>query len=180
MARPKLPPNIATKMDDHYIVELTQGVTALIDIDMWDNHLSKYRWCACLTRANTNSPAHWRMTTKHIYAHRLIMEIATNSILDSKQEVDHITHSELPIIDNRVSNLRLANHTQNMWNQRKRSNNKSGFKGVCWHRRAGKWHAYISVNGEKIHLGLFTNIEDAVRVYNEAALLHHREFANLN
>jgi hypothetical protein len=41
-------------------------------------------------------------------------------------------------------------------------NSKSGIKGVCFNKLAGKWRAYIMHNTQNIHLGTFVNIEDAI------------------
>ena len=41
-------------------------------------------------------------------------------------------------------------------------NSKSGVKGVCFNKLAGKWRAYIMHNTQNIHLGTFVNIEDAI------------------
>jgi len=41
-------------------------------------------------------------------------------------------------------------------------NSKSGIKGVCFNKLSGKWRAYIMHNTQRIHLGTFVNIEDAI------------------
>jgi len=47
-------------------------------------------------------------------------------------------------------------------------NSKSGTKGVCFNKLAGKWRAYIMHNTQNIHLGTFANIEDAIAARIEA------------
>ena len=47
-------------------------------------------------------------------------------------------------------------------------NSKSGIKGVCFNKLAGKWRAYIMHNTQNIHLGTFANIEDAISARIEA------------
>ena len=42
------------------------------------------------------------------------------------------------------------------------------------------WQAQIAVRGKIIHLGYFNTAMEAALVYNEAALIHHGEFAHLN
>jgi predicted Fe-Mo cluster-binding NifX family protein len=42
------------------------------------------------------------------------------------------------------------------------SNNKSGVKGVCWHKAGNKWTAQIKNDGVKIHLGSYDKLQDAV------------------
>jgi hypothetical protein len=60
--------------------------------------------------------------------------------------------------------------------------NKSGYgaypKGVTWRdRKENPWQAKIRVNGIRIHLGSFADMEEAAEAYREAAKLYHREFA---
>lgn len=47
-------------------------------------------------------------------------------------------------------------------------NNTSGHKGVSWNKSHQKWQAYIGIHGKTIKLGYFDNIEDAIRVREEA------------
>lgn len=47
-----------------------------------------------------------------------------------------------------------------------RDNNKSGFRGVSWHKRDNKWVARITVNSKKVHLGYFNTAEDGAIAYN--------------
>ena len=88
-----------------------------------------------------------------------------------------IDHADLNPANNRISNLRLANQTQNGWNKRKQRNNTSGFKGVTLDRRSGKWHAQISVNKKHIHIGSFDDKEAAAKAHAAAVAKYHGEFA---
>jgi hypothetical protein len=91
--------------------------------------------------------------------------------------IDHINHDTL---DNRRQNLRKCTGTQNKTNSKIYRNNKSGFKGVHWHKRDGTWGASIGYNGKQIHIGYFATLEEAARAYNETARQLHGEFAYLN
>lgn len=46
--------------------------------------------------------------------------------------------------------------------------NTSGYKGVCWHKKAGKWRAQIKFKGKQYHLGLYEDIELAAEARKEA------------
>lgn len=46
--------------------------------------------------------------------------------------------------------------------------NKTGCRGVCFESKAQKYRAYINVCGEKIRLGYFSNLEDAVKARKDA------------
>lgn len=102
--------------------------------------------------------------------HRFIMGQPDSSI-------DHINGIKT---DNRRSNLRICNQSQNCANSKISKNNTSGFKGVSWNKALLKWHAYIMVNRKRKHLGYFTNKTKAALIYNEAALVYFGEFAKLN
>lgn len=79
--------------------------------------------------------------------------------------LDHINHDR---DDNRITNLRMATHRENMRNQSMSSNNTTGHSGVSFQKSRGKYCAYVCVDYKKIHLGLFENIEDAAKAAREA------------
>lgn len=103
--------------------------------------------------------------------HRLIMDAP------SGVQVDHINGNKL---DNRRSNLRLCNNSQNQMNKGLQSNNTSGYKGVTWRKDVNKWRAQIFFGGKNFVLGNFENKKDAAKAYNQKALELHGEFAKLN
>jgi len=77
-----------------------------------------------------------------------------------ENDVDHINRKK---DDNRWCNLRHVSRRCNMRNTGLQKNNKSGVKGVCWHRNKGKWAVQIKVNGKMIHLGCYESFDLAVR-----------------
>jgi hypothetical protein len=89
-----------------------------------------------------------------------------------------IDHIDGDTRDNRRALLRPATNAQNQYNQGIPSHNTSGHKGVTWHRATQKWHAKIRHEGKRLHLGYFTDLEEAAKAYREAALKYHGEFAN--
>jgi len=88
-------------------------------------------------------------------------------------QVDHLDGNGL---NNRRSNLRLATPEQNQWNRRRPVTNKSGVKGVYWNKARRLWHARITVDGRRHHLGEFPNIDDAAAAYAAASGRLHGEF----
>lgn len=81
--------------------------------------------------------------------------------------LDHINGNRL---DNRVENLRPVTKVQNSHNSKRRSNNKSGVRGVNWHKQHRKWYANIRVDGKSKFLGLFTDLADAKAARESAEL----------
>ncbi len=79
---------------------------------------------------------------------------------DEKACVDHIDNIKS---NNNINNLRWATCSENQHNRSVNINNKSGCKGVIWHKVAQKWQAQITIDGIQIHLGLFANLEDATQ-----------------
>ena len=89
--------------------------------------------------------------------HRLVAgAFLANS--NNKCFVDHIDNNPS---NNGVVNLRWATACENMHNKKLHKNSKSGVKGVYFHKASQKYEARISIDGIKLNLGLFINIEDA-------------------
>lgn len=60
--------------------------------------------------------------------------------------------------------------------QKPPANNTSGHIGVSWVRQKNKWAAHIKFRGKKYHLGLYVNIDDAVRARQAAQRRLHGAF----
>jgi hypothetical protein len=97
---------------------------------------------------------------KQILAHRMIWKIMTGAW--PEHQVDHVNGVKT---DNRWANLR------------KRSTNKSGFKGVHWCNSEQRWVAQIRRNYKKFRLGAFATPEEAHAAYVAAATEMHGEFS---
>lgn len=80
----------------------------------------------------------------------------------------HIDHINRDKQDNRIANLRSVDNATNHRNMPKLSTNTSGVTGVRWHKQMQKWAARINTQGREIYLGLFENLEDAVKARAEA------------
>jgi len=77
-------------------------------------------------------------------------------------------------------NLRVCTRQQNTQNRTVQANNKTGFKGINYLEKTGKWVSSIRVSGKTKHLGTFETPEEAARAYNAAATKYHGEYARLN
>lgn len=87
--------------------------------------------------------------------------------------IDHINRNPL---DNRLSNLRLADRVQNSVNRK--TSGTSKYLGVCYDRKTGKWQA--SIGTPRKYLGQFKEEKEAAAAYNKEAASLYKEFANLN
>lgn len=112
------------------------------------------------------------MTGKIIYLHRALMNAKKGEVVD---------HANGNTLDNRRSNLRFCTPAQNLMNARRRSDNKTGFKGV--RKKLDKlnlinpFYSSIKVNGKNIWLGYFHTAKEAFDAYCEASKYHHGEFS---
>ena len=87
--------------------------------------------------------------------------------------VDHINGNR---IDNRRSNLRLANDSQNGANKALDRRNKSGIAGVRYENDRHKWAVEISYYNKRIHLSRYDNFCDACYVRYIAEIFLFQDF----
>jgi hypothetical protein len=151
-------------------IPLTKGLFAQVDDEDFER-ISRYKWYAskqyeCYYALRYSGDYRKRQTQS---MHRDILQTEDSHII-----VDHKDGNSL---NNQKSNLRICSHAENIRNRnRKEKRNTSGYRGVCWHKRANKWVASIKVDGKRIHLGCFDDIKEAAESYNSAAKLHFGEF----
>lgn len=104
-----------------------------------------------------------------------IVWIAFNGPIPKGLEIDHENGNKS---DNRLSNLRLATHSQNLMNRSgPTSKSKTRVLGVYFNRFHRKWHAQIEKDQKRNHLGYFANLEDAKRARIAAEQKYFGEFA---
>lgn len=90
---------------------------------------------------------------KRYKAHRIIWLMVYGD--EPTDEIDHIDGNPL---NNRIDNLRMVNHSENMKNQKMYSSNASGIVGVDWVSKLNKWRVRVSAT----HIGVFDTLLDAV------------------
>lgn len=101
--------------------------------------------------------------------HNLIMGNDSDDII-----IDHITHD---VNDNRKSKLRRTMNGQNNMNHSLYKNNTSGCSGVTWKEKNQKWEVRISVNKKRYNLGLYTDLNEAIKVRKEAEQKYFGEYS---
>lgn len=104
--------------------------------------------------------------SRPIAVHRVILAMASG---EWPEEVDHI--DGVPT-NNRLENLRVVSHAENMKNVRRPAHNSSGVSGVSQSKKTGKWRAYITVGGRQRALGHHETFEGAVVARRKAEVAH--------
>lgn len=110
------------------------------------------------------------------YIYRLIW-VYHNEFLPEDLGVDHADQDPL---NNRISNLRLANDALNNANKRKFRGVTSVYKGVDFISSINKWRAQTSFNGKVLYLGTYNTEIDAAKARDERVSLLYGPFAHLN
>lgn len=158
-------------MTEYRPIPLAGGHSALVDEEDYQRVIEAGPW-------------HPRRRGRNVYAQRHVFladgRRSTQQMHNFILGVVGIDHRNGDGLDNRRSNLRPANQSQNTANTRRRSTNKSGFKGVSWKTGRGAWVAQIRRGDKSYHLGLFGNREEAARAYDAAAIELFGEYARIN
>lgn len=154
-------------------IPLSRNLVALIDNE--DLPLVEgYKWCAAPVR-NTFYARHslpWQGNKRPwLEMHRVILNAQPGQVVD---------HRNRNGLDNTRANLRVCTALQNNYNRFQQARNKTGYKGVSWNGRVGKFYAQIKVAGRNYDLGLYADPIEAARAYDAAARQHFGEFAYLN
>jgi hypothetical protein len=153
-------------------IPLSRGMVALIDDEDFER-ISQFNWHAHLSMGKFYAQRKIKVNKKTIgiYMHKEIIQ-ATD-----RKRIDHRDGNGL---NNQRYNLRECTAQENMQNRPVQKNNKSGLKGVSWHKGEGKWRSVIETSGKHKHLGYFPTKELAAAAYNNAAQKYFGEFARIN
>ena len=144
--------------------DLPNGDCFLIDATDYPE-VSRHRWSL-----DEQGYVHTTIQGKHIKLHCFLLA-SKGSV------VDHINGDRN---DNRRSNLRICSAKENSRNQKLRSNNTTGYKGVSYDQRRKKYIASIAVDYKSKFLGYFSDPIEAALKYDQAAILLFGEYARPN
>jgi hypothetical protein len=163
-------------MTDEFVTITTKtGLKTVVDPE--DADLSEYiwkTWKGSTGRHYVERLFSFESRTITVLMHRVILARKLGRHLVPGEVVDHIN---LDSLDNRRVNLRPSTIRTNQYNQGLHKNNKSGYKGVCYIERENKWRAQIQYMRKVYYLGSYDTPEEAHKVYCEAAVKYHGEFA---
>jgi len=112
-----------------------------------------------------------RIDNKIYYCHRLAWLYMTGDW--PKLFIDHI---DMNCANNKWNNLRQCTNAENLRNTKPPVTNKSGIKGVRWHKQAKKLVARCKIDNVDYHLGLFESKENAAHAHQLFAKEKHGEF----
>lgn len=147
---------IVREGDDVVKILLGDGAECIIDAEDYDK-VKDVTWCHAGGYACGYDEGH-----RYVAVHQRIL---------GRKYVDHIDGNGL---NNRKSNLRLANCQQNSCNKTARKDSKSGYKGV--YRGTSAWIAAVG----DTYIGSFGTPEEAARAYDRMAIRIQGEFACVN
>lgn len=122
------------------------------------------------SRAGSTSGHGYRKLTvdyERIYEHQAVWLYVHGYV---PTEIDHINGNGA---DNRLSNLRPCDRTQNNAN----SSKPHPLRGAYYHTRMGVWYSKIQVHGKVIFLGNHATAEKAHKAFEAAHQKHHGEFS---
>ena len=160
---------MANKKGNSYIIDKENGIAQIeltrrdgtilwtkIDLEDLDRVINfPYTWSAKydpdLEQYYVEATVHRKLIeegySKAMKLHKFVMNVNDDRV------VDHINHDTL---DNTKTNLRVISHSNKSTNRKSRnSNNKSGYRNVCWDKKNDRWIVQLSVNGKNKCFGRF-------------------------
>lgn len=112
-----------------------------------------------------------RLDNRSYYSHRLAWFYSYKT-----WPVRLLDHKNCDPGDNRLENLREADHSRNKANRAAPSNNTSGCKGVDWVPKLKRWRVRVQADGVPYHVGVYKTFEAAVDAHRVATLRYQGEF----
>lgn len=160
-------------------IELTRGKIVLISDEDYDL-VNKYKWYA------HNSNGKWYAKRKAWLADKSINKVVGHNRKKGEKRVVHgtyklvsmhryilnpppnmeIDHIDGNTLNNQRDNLRVVDKFTNMFNQKLRADNSTGFRGVSYEKMpSGRWvwRAIVWANGKRYECGRHNDINDAIK-----------------
>ena len=157
--------NVYSKENNHMRCTVATGRHFIFDKEDYDR-ISKFKWSV-----DKDGYVQGHRKNEKVKLHRLLMNPKKKEVVD---------HANCLPWDCRKKNLRITSQHKNTFNQRLSKSNTTGFKGVCFDKKAHKYMAYIHPNRKFKFLGYYHNVQEAAVAYNNAASIYFGNFARLN
>lgn len=123
------------------------------------------------TAGSLHPDGYWtiQIRGRRFMAHRVVMHLVNGFDLGSTLQIDHIDRDRS---NNKVCNLSVVTPLQNSQNKGEYKNNSSGVKGVV--SRGNSWRAFITYNRQRVYIGTYSNLLDAICARKSAELSYQR------
>lgn len=161
-------------LDNHAIIDLydsKNNINGESYIDLEDiESIKQYKWRKDRQGYAVTSIIGDDNKRHRVSMHRFLMKPKSHEL------IDHINFNKS---DNRKTNLRVVNKSQNEMHKLIRSNNSSGTRGVSYYKGKNLWVAEITVNGKKVFKKGYKSKEDAVKAREQAELKYFKEYSPL-
>ena len=138
---------------------------------IWKNHKYKLKNGQVAGTKTANGYIRTEIKGKKYLNHRIIYLMYYGVL---PEFIDHINGDKT---DNRIENLREANAIQNQQNAKIKLTNKSGIKGVSWHKPLKKWYVQLKINGLVRNFGYYHDLNCAKFVAEAMRYKYHQQFA---
>lgn len=144
-------------------IPLTMGKVAIVDD-------ADYEWLTKLGKwqANQTVGGGWRAQRRFSIGPGKRKTLCMHRVIMGEPDGMDVDRRDLDGLNNRRLNLRVATRQQNTRNSRAQRNSSSGYPGVHWNTKEGKWAAVIYVSRQRKFLGYFGE-KEAARVARDAA-----------
>jgi len=109
---------------------------------------------------------------KNVSNHRFIYEQFHNIKLKSEEHINHKNHIRN---DNRITNLEVVSHQQNMQYQGCTTSN-TGYKNIYYRKDKNKYQVLFSFNNKSKHFGYFHTLSEAIIRRNQVIKTLNEEF----
>ena len=154
--------NIFIEKDTHILGIDNSKNEFIIDKELL-NKVNQHYWCK-------TSDGYFVATInkKRISLHRFLLNVEGFRV-----KIDHINHN---VFDNRMNNLRICKHKENLCNSKINKNNKSGHKGIFFNKRYNKWEVSGVYDYKKFYLGRYLNVEEAIVARENWENIYQKEY----
>ena len=136
-------------------IPLSMGKVALVDTEDYEL-LSSMPWHYTKS-TNTGYARNTGIGKESLYMHNFLMKTPKG------MQTDHIDGNGL---NNRKANLKIVTYSENQQKAQLRVDNKSGIKGISFHKKQKVWMAHKKINNKNNFLGSFKDKNDAINAYN--------------
>ena len=145
---------------------------------IWNKRFAgkKAGWLGKVGRGK-NKSVRWHIT---LDGRQYLRSVIVWSLINGRWPIDQVDHKNMDWTQDHSGNLRECTRSQQMANIGMRSNNTSGYKGVCWDKRRNRWTVRVSFGGKCVYQKYFDDDREGALAYDEMSVKHHGEFAVTN